>query len=440
MRILLLNQFFWPDAARTGELLADLAQRLVDDGCSVTVVCGRSPYVQTRQTEMASVQVLRAPVLPFRKGISARVLSYFSYLLLALWHSFRQARPDIVVTLTTPPLLSVIGALAKRLRGCRHIIWEMDVYPDVAVDLGVLRPDSWLTRVLTAIANTARRRADGIIVLGNCMRQRLIDQGISAEKIHVVENWADGELIRARAPKSRNGTLSVLYSGNLGRAHDVETICAVMEKLKDDERFHFTFAGFGGRRPGLQDFCTRRGIPNVSFQPYCEREELGDVLAGADIGLVTQRAECLGALVPSKIYGLMAAARPILFIGPRKSTADQVLSRHDCGWQVDCGDADSVVNLLLNFAEFPDVLRHAGERGHKAFLHEYDRHIGTARIAAILGVALPARARAVAASAASNGKNGHFAPSNGNGHINGIPKKPNGHVGTGRVWQSKSES
>jgi colanic acid biosynthesis glycosyl transferase WcaI len=386
MRVLLLNQFFWPDAARTGELLADVARRLVEDGCDVTVLCGRSPYVKSQRAEMEGVRVLRTPVLPFKRGLFARLASYGSYLMLALWHSLRLPRPDVVISLTTPPFLSVIGAIVQRLRGARHIIWEMDLYPDVAVDLGIVDRKSWLTRVLAAIADATRRQAETIIVLGPCMRERLLSHGIPASKIRVVENWADADLIRPRRRASSDGTLTVLYSGNLGRPHDVDTICAVMEQLRDDRRFRFIFAGFGGRRPALQEFCQRRGLRNVSFQPYCEPEQLSDALGNADVGLVTQRTECLGSLVPSKVYGLMAAARPILFIGPRGSTVSQVLNNHNCGWQVDCGNKHSVVDLLLGLAEHQELIRQAGDRGRQAFLQKYDRPLGTDRIAAIIGV------------------------------------------------------
>src|SRR5207249_2616754 len=216
--------------------------------------------------------------------------------------------------------------------------WEMDVYPDVAVELGVLPRDRWWTWLLYVLAGFARRRAEGIIVLGSCMRERLIGHGVPPEKIHIVENWADGDLIRPLQRRATDGVLRVLYSGNLGMAHETETICGAMEALKDDDRFQFTFAGGGSRRAQVEEFCRSRDLRNVTFRPYCEREDLAAELAKADIGLVTQRPECLGSTVPSKVYGLMAAARPYLFIGPRASTPSRIVEGHDCGWQVDCGD------------------------------------------------------------------------------------------------------
>ena len=385
MKVLLLNQFFSPDAAPTGQLLADLAQRLIEDGCTVSVVCGRNS--QTR-TEMPGVLVVRAPVFPFGRGMVARFLSYGSFLLAALWESLLQ-QPDLVLTMTTPPLLSLMGTLVSWRRGARHFIWEMDVYPDVAVELGVLRRGAWWTCVLGVVADAARRRADGIIVLGSCMRERLLRHGVPAEKIHLAENWADGESIRPQRRSTANGGLHVLYSGNLGMAHEVETILGVMEALKDDGRFRFTFAGGGSRRAAMEASCRRQDLRHVTFSPYCDRELLSGELAKADLGLVTQRPECLGFTVPSKVYGLMAAARPFLFIGHREATPSQIADRYRCGWQAECGDVQGVVNLLIGLIERPELMEQAGDRGWGAFVREYDRPVGTARISLILGASAP---------------------------------------------------
>ncbi len=159
---------------------------------------------------------------------------------------FRVGRPDTVITLTTPPLTSVFGRMLKLLRGCRHFIWEMDVYPDIAVDVGTLKPRSMLTCIIGALADWSRRNADGIIVLGDEMKARLIARDIPEHKIHVAQNWADGaEISPLPFPE---GPLVVHYSGNFGLAHDFETISTVIKQFANDPRFQFVFAGGGSRR------------------------------------------------------------------------------------------------------------------------------------------------------------------------------------------------
>src|SRR5690606_11157146 len=125
----------------------------------------------------------------FSRGHAARLLSYASYFAAAIWHGMRIPAPDVAITLTTPPLLSAVGLLLQKLRGARHYIWEMDMYPDVAVDLGMLRADAVISRATGAIADSVRMRADAVIALGECMRGRLIERGIPASRIRVAENW-----------------------------------------------------------------------------------------------------------------------------------------------------------------------------------------------------------------------------------------------------------
>lgn len=263
------------------------------------------------------MRVLEVPSLPFGRGAASRLACYLSFLAGALVRGLAAGKPEVVVTLTTPPLLSLVGAAIQRLRGARHYIWEMDVYPDVAVALGVLKPHSRLTRELGALADYARRRADGIIVLGPCMRDRLAARGVPPERIHVAENWADGSLIQPR-PWPPDGSLRVLYSGNLGLAHDFDTISAAMARLASDARFQFVFAGDGPRRRTVEDFCRAHAIRNARFLPYQQSARLSEHSGACHVGLVTQTPESLGTVVPSKIYGLMAAARPVIFIGPPK--------------------------------------------------------------------------------------------------------------------------
>jgi glycosyltransferase involved in cell wall biosynthesis len=233
----------------------------------------------------------------------------------------------------------------------------------------------------------ARRQADGIIALGECMRQRLIRRGIPGGRIHVADNWADGAEIHP-LPFPAGGPLRILYSGNLGLAHDVDTFRAVIHHFRSDSRFQFAFAGAGPRRPALELFC--RENANVSFAGYRPRHELNAAFGDCHIGLVTQKPATLGSVVPSKTYGLMAAGRPILYIGPRDATPARIIERFQCGWQIDPGDARAAIELLEYLAANPALIHTAGALGREAFLKHYDLPIGVARICSLLA-ALPGR-------------------------------------------------
>jgi glycosyltransferase involved in cell wall biosynthesis len=302
----------------------------------------------------------------------------------AVWNGFRIGHPDVIVTLTTPPLTSVLGRFLKLSRGCRHFIWEMDVYPDIAIDLGVLRRHSILTALIGALTDWSRRNCDGIIALGDDMKARLVARGIPAHMIHVAENWADGQLITPLP--FPEGPLTIHYSGNLGLAHDIDTIAGAMKRLRNDPRFHFAFAGGGGRRRDLEAFCQKHQIDNAFFQPYCLQTELNAGLGSGHLGLVTQLPETCGSIVPSKTYGIMAAGRPILYIGPREATPARIIDRFQCGWRVEPGDVSALVNLLERLAGDRESIFTAGARSRTAFDEHYDRPIGAARVAMILGL------------------------------------------------------
>jgi glycosyltransferase involved in cell wall biosynthesis len=180
-----------------------------------------------------------------------------------------------------------------------------------------------------------------------------------------------------------------LYSGNLGLAHDLHTMAGAMLELRSDSRFRFTIAGGGPRRPLLESFCRDNAISAASFLPYQEPDEFARSLEASDIGLVTQSSACFGSVVPSKVYALMAAGRAILYIGPKGTTPSRIIRNFQCGWQIECGDVKSLVDLLRFLAGCSEAIRGAGGRARKAFLENYDLPAGVARIATILNLQHP---------------------------------------------------
>ena len=401
MHILVINQFFWPDTAATGQLLTDVTRGVDPKLHAVTVLCGTSDYGAVDGSSPPWAKIVRSGGVAFSRNKIGRVVSYASFFAGAAIRGVRAPKPALVLTLTTPPLISVVGTLLKSLRGSKHFIWEMDLYPDIAVDLNVLKPRSVVTRLIGAVADFSRKRADGIIVLGDDMKARLVARGIPEHKIRVAENWADGcEILPA---PFKEGPLVVHYSGTFGLAHEEHTITGAMRELRGDSRFRFVFAGGGARRERLKEFCQREGISTAEFRPYAARSDLGRSLADGHVGLVTQLPETVGAVVPSKTYGIMAAGRPVLYIGPRGATPACVLESHECGWRIDPGDVAGMVRLLERLEQDRGLVREAGARARCAFEKYYDRTVGVARILSILELSealSPVPASAVAPSAA----------------------------------------
>ena len=384
MHILAINQFFWPDTAATGQLLTDVTRGMDPKVHAVTVLCGTPDYGAVEMDSPPRVKIMRSGGVAFSRGKIGRVISYASFFAGAAVRGICGPKPALVLTLTTPPLISLLGTLLKSLRGSRHFIWEMDLYPDIAVDLNVMKPRSVVTRLIGTMADFSRKRADGIIALGDEMKARLVARGIPEHKILVAENWADGREI-VPAP-FEDGPLVVNYSGTFGLAHEEHTITEAMRQLRDDSRFRFVFVGGGARRQRLEEFCRAEGIGTAEFRPYARRSELSRSLAEGHVGLVTQIPETLGAVVPSKTYGIMAAGRPVLYIGPQDATPARILEEHECGWRVEPGNAASLVRLLERLQQDRGLVREAGARARLAFEKYYDKPIGVARILSILGV------------------------------------------------------
>lgn len=389
MRMLFINQFFWPDSSATSQQLTDLVSALAERGTEVAVLCGEGGYAEAAGSRQPPAEVHRVRALPFVRGKLGRMFSYLSFYAMAFIKGLAIRKADVVVSMTTPPLISLLGASIKLLRGSRHLVWEQDLYPEIAVDLQYIKAGGFTHRVTGMLADAVRRHADGIIVLGPCMRDRLIARGVHPEKIHIAEHWANSQAITPMQRPGNPEELVLLYSGNLGLAHDVETIQGAMFALRDDRRFRFLFAGTGGRRKELADFCAINGLTQVEFRPFVARDQLSEGLAAGDIGLVTQREESCGAVVPSKVYGILAAGRPLLFIGPPTATPALLIDRYGCGWCVRCGDTNGTAKLLCHLAAHPELVRDAGQRARQALVAFHDLPQSVDRIADILGAARP---------------------------------------------------
>ncbi|MGJ5813071.1 glycosyltransferase family 4 protein [Paludibaculum fermentans] len=399
MNIRFANQFFWPDEAATSQILTDLVRAV--DG-RVSVVCaagGYTPDGGMPGLPPEGVLVARVGTSRFGHGKLQKLASYAGFYAGAAWRLLSGPRADVVVTMTTPPLLGLIGWAAQRLRGSRHYLWEMDVYPDVATSLGLFRAGGAFDCLVGWIADGPRLRADGILVLGPCMADRLVARGIPRSLLFEADNWADGAAIQPME-FARDGRLKVFYSGNAGLAHDFDTFQRAVEALAAEDpeftqRYRFRFSGGGPRMGALRNWAQER-FSNVQFSGYAARNDLRTAFGAGDIGLVTQIPETCGTVVPSKTYGILAAGRPLLFVGPAAATPARIIAEHRVGWQVDPGDSRSLASLLVWLQRNPEEVEAAGRRARSAFERNYDLPIGVTRILDYLGLPVKAGIRAEA--------------------------------------------
>lgn len=395
MRVLLLNQYYAPDEAATAQLLADVGEGFAAAGDAVTVVCGDRGYADParrypRRESIGGVDVRRVRGTGFGRGTTiGRLLDYATFTFAAARAAWRAPAPDRVLSLSTPPWIAWLGAWIARRRGAASVFWVMDVYPDVAVELGTLPGGSFRARLLGTFADRALAAADRVVTLDAAMADRL--RARVDRPIEVVSNWADGDAIR---PRPRDGhplreawdwtdRFVVMYSGNLGRAHDFETLLGAMDVLKDDRRILFAFVGDGPRRAELRAEIERRGLV-AEFRPYQPRASLGDSLTAADVHLITLKDGLVGTVAPSKLYGVLAAGRPVLYVGPAAGETPRLVDEAEIGFSIRCGDAAGLAEAIRAAADGAFDVASAGARARAAFEEAFTKSRGLRRLRAIV--------------------------------------------------------
>ncbi|MBB6430780.1 glycosyltransferase family 4 protein [Algisphaera agarilytica] len=397
LRVLFINQAYAPDAAATAQHCEDLARYLVEQGHGVSVIASRSIYGQKgadlpgRETRHG-VHVNRVGLSLFgKRGIVLRAVDFGLFYVAAMWRAIwirvpigdRLSKPDVVVTLTTPPLIGMVGWMMRLLRRCRQVVWTMDLYPDVLVAAGVSKQDSLLTRFFAWLNRREIGRADRVVALGRCMKDLIKAKGIGEDHIEVIGVWSPNDPPEELSDPAESsyreewgleGKFVVQYSGNFGLAHDYQTFCDTILELRDRDDIVFLFAGGGKRIPPLKAFVEQHGLKNVMIQPYQPRERLLDLLSLADVHLISQSESFTGIVVPSKLFGIMAAGRTSLFVGPPDAEVARVLDETGGGIRFPLGDAKALADVILQLAHDPERVQRMGQAALDASRGEHHRN------------------------------------------------------------------
>ncbi len=391
MRVIFLNRYFYPDHSATSQMLSDLAFFLADVGHEVCVVTSCQRYddaaaILPARERVDGVEVHRVRTTRFgRDNLIGRAADYATFYLAAGWKLWRIARAgDVIVAKTDPPLISVVAALIARWRGARLINWVQDVFPEVAEALGVRALSGPQAGLLRRLRNAAFKSAAANVVLGERMAAVVARSGAPSGRIRVIPNWADMDAIRPVAAASNplrrewelDGKFIVCYSGNMGRAHEFDTILGAAQRLASMAKaIMFLFIGGGAQRHMVEDEVRRRGLHNVQFRPYQDRAGLSFSLGVGDVHLVSQRPEVEGYVFPSKLYGILAAGRPLVFIGDPQGEISLLVEREGIGAAVRQGDALGLADQLLQLAGDAPLREAMGVRARALLCERYDKRI-----------------------------------------------------------------
>jgi colanic acid biosynthesis glycosyl transferase WcaI len=389
MRVICINRFFWPDLSATSQLLTDLAIHSATHGNAVTVITSRQRYddasvaLAPRSSEHG-VEIVRVWSTRFgRGGMVGRALDYLSFYLSAFRALLTLTRSgDVVISKTDPPVLGVLAALVARVRRIHRVNWLQDVFPEVAQAAGMRVARGWLGWIVASVRDWSLRGATNV-VLGERMKSLLHARGVSS--LVVLPNWADGRAIRLlpaatnplRAEWGLAGRFVVGYSGNLGRVHDSSALIDAAERLRDDVSVVFLFIGGGKQSDVLRDAVAQRGLANVVFQSYQPREALAISLTLPDVHLVSLRPEFEGLVVPSKVYGVMAAGRPCIFIGDEQGEVARLLREGDCG--VTVADGEALARAILALRDDEARCAAMGKAARRMFEACFDMPVALAR-------------------------------------------------------------
>lgn len=368
-RILFVNRFYAPDTTATAQLLTDLAQAAVTVGHEVIVITSgeRCPLTPKRE-RLHGVDVRRIK-RPHGRGnsVTRKVREFAMFYLGALWHLCREVhRGNTVVVLTDPPLLGIAAIAVAKVKGARLLHWVQDIYPDVAIAVTGHR---WLA-VFKPLRNAAWRSADGCVTLGGDMADVIAAAGVPRNRIDILPNWPpvglgsiraeDGAIASVRGEWQATGKFVVTYSGNLGRVHSLCPILAAARLLRDRDNIVFVFVGGGAQRASLEAEARRSSLRNIRFAPSQPRDRLAAVLSAGNVHLVTLRAGCERYVFPSKIYGIVAVGRPIVFVGPPACEVARMVCDRRLGWVVDPAEPSALAALIAHLAaDSAEVERHA---------------------------------------------------------------------------------
>ena len=368
--ILFINRVYPPDSGATGRVLEHAARSFVKAGWEVTVLATASSRASAGETVQDGVRIFRVGILFSKKNLIARVLGYALMIPALLVKALRLPRHDVVVTKTDPPMLAVIGPIIKATKGSRLIHWAQDLYPEVAEECGVLPKGGFLAGILRRLSTWGIQRHDLTLAVGRCMADRLIARGTREESIRVVPNAGiegDIEPVQQGASAFREAhgigdAFVIMYSGNMGRAHDFTTVIGAARRLQEqgEKSILFLFVGEGPEESLIRRKVFDQKLKNIRFLSPQHAATLSASLGTGDLHLVTMKVGMEGLVVPSKFYGVMAAARPTLFVGSKDSEVARMILEHGIGQVIVPGDDATLAETILYYRDEPDRQKREG--------------------------------------------------------------------------------
>jgi len=364
----------------------DLLPYLAEQGIFSDVMISAAEYRQGSRKTLAevladpSIHISYIPALGLQPvSRLQKLMIMLAYIAGSMFKTLFGASVNLNFFLTQPPLFSLWGWVLKKVRHQPYLCLVMDIYPDVAVLDGLLSSQSWLTRILTKLSRFALKRADAIIVIGRCMAERVRTMGLPDEKVHIIPNWVNPEVVYPIAPGENRlrqelglqDKFVVLYSGNMGVSHEFDDILEVARRCHDESNLHFVFIGGGQRRKQIESFITEHQLQNVTLLPFQPLEKLAESLSLGDVQFISLREGFEGLVVPSKAYGALAAGRAIIYQGNPKGEIARMVEDENIGIVIQNGAVNDLFAAIRAYAEDPLRTITDGQRAFQVYQKAY---------------------------------------------------------------------
>lgn len=364
-RVIFLNRYFFPDQSASSQMLTDLAFHMARSGTDVHVITSQQLYddhtVRLPADEIVNgVKVHRVPTTRFgRSRLLGRAIDYASFYV-SMWRASRSivGPNSILVAKTDPPLISYLAMLVARRRGAQLVNWLQDIYPEVAIQLQVPLFKGPVGQFFCYLRDRSLNAAATNVVVGSRMRDKVSSRGIANDRICVIHNWSDDDKIQPglgapsdlRRAWGLQDKFVVGYSGNLGRAHEYQTVLEASKRLLDSN-IVFLFIGGGHYFDVLARTVKTLGLDKAfRFLPYQNRADLNDTLNVPDVHWISLRPEVDGFIVPSKFYGIAAAGKPIIAITTRDGEIARLVRDNKCGVVIEPGNVDELTKAVLKLS------------------------------------------------------------------------------------------
>ncbi|WP_026100366.1 glycosyltransferase family 4 protein [Fortiea contorta] len=376
LKLSVITEFFPPDYAATGQLIEELVRHLEQQGASIEVFTGQPGYAFGVSSapvveQLGRIRIRRSRSASLWKGrVRGKAINGILFTLRAILHLVKNCRRHNVFLLTSaPPFLPIVGYLVHLCFKVSYVCLIYDIYPDIAIALGVIPHKHWLARFWRGINKKIWQKSQGIIVLSPAMKQRVIANCPEiADKVTVIHSWGDPDLIRPIAKrdnwfaKKHNlvNKFTVLYSGNMGRCHDMDTILETAKQLQD-EPIQFVCIGGGPKQKSFIQEVNRLKLNNFLFLPYQDKEVLPYSLTACDLSLVSVEAGMDSLVAPSKLYPALATGRPVAVICSEYSYLKQLIADAECGASFENGDSHGLAEFIRKLHSDRELAEQMGE-------------------------------------------------------------------------------